>query len=46
MLIIFQIAGLLLIMVFSGLVASLLTMVVPVWLGRQVFAGEGDDKKN
>ena len=27
-------------MVFSGLVASLLTMVVPVWLGRQVFAGE------
>ena len=35
-----QIAGLLLIMVFSGLVASLLTMVVPVWLGRQVFAGK------
>ena len=27
-------------MVFSGLVASLLTMVVPVWLGRQGFAGD------
>ncbi len=25
-------------MVLSGLLASLMTMVVPVWLGRQVFA--------
>ena len=34
----FQIAGLLTFMVLSWLVVSLLAMLVPVWLGRQVFS--------
>lgn len=33
----FQIAGLLILMVISWLVASLIFMLVPVWLGRQAF---------
>jgi hypothetical protein len=35
---IFQITGLLAIMLMSWLVASLILMLVPVWMGRQTFS--------
>lgn len=37
-LLLLQISGLIAIMISSWLIVSLLSMLVPVWLGRQVFA--------